>query len=401
MKTRFLFTGLLIFSTVFQVLALRIETGADVRITQAVHEDVYVFGSTVYIDAPVHGDIWCAGGTVTVNDTVHGDLVVAGGNIYLRGAVLDDVRAAGGTLIVSGPIAGDLLIAGGTVNVEPGGSIGGDLAMSGGTLAMGATVQGKLKAAGGNVVLNGDVEKDFEFNGGELTLNGVIGGSSKIAATRLKVGERAVLRGNVRYWTDAGEVDFGNVLQNGAVANFDPSLQMHYERPHYKFLGFASFMAVMWYLTASFILLGLAQWLFARTFNRAAGTAAAEPMRSLGYGFLYFAAVPVGAILLFATVIGIPVGLIVLLFYGLFFALSNIITASVGAHWINRRKNYNWRPINLIVVALGLLILLKLLGFMPFVGWAVKAAVVMIAFGAILDNSGVLRRRQAQVQVTP
>lgn len=359
---------------------------------QPVNEDIYVFGGTIYIEAPVHGDIWCAGGTVTVSDTVSGDVVVAGGNVFLRGAVLDDVRAAGGTLSISGNIAGDLLIAGGTITLEPDAIVGGSMAVSGGEIIIGGIVRGVFKSAGGKVTFNGTVEKDFEFNGGDLYLNGTINGTSVLAAHRIDVGGKAAIHGNIRYWTEKGEVIFGSALKNGATATFDTSLRTRFERPDYKFLGFASFMAVLWYLMASFILIWLGQWLFGRVFKNAADTARAEPVRSLGYGFLYFAVVPIAIVVMFITVVGIPVGLIVLLFYGMLFALANVITALVGAHWLNTLRGFNWRPIQIILVALGLLVILKLLFAIPFLGWIVKVAAVFIAFGAMLEQTGLLRR---------
>lgn len=395
MKKRIAFTWFLALLSTLPVFALQFESGDKVRISQPVHEDIYVFGGTIDIAAPVYGDVWCAGGTVTVSDTVTGDVVVAGGNVYLRGTVLDDVRAAGGTLFISADIGGDLLITGGTATIEPEAVIGGSMAVAGGTISLAGVVKGTLQSAAGAMTLDGTVEKDFEFNGGDLNLNGTIGGAAQIVAKRVVTGDNARLRGNVRYWTEEGEVNFGNSLQSGAKASFDPALRQRFERPDYKFLGFASFMAAIWYLTASFILIWLGQWLFGKVFRNAAVTAQAEPVRSLGYGFLYFIAVPAAAVLLFVTVVGIPVGLIVLLLYGLFFALANIITALVAAHWVERRRKYNWRPVQMMFAALGLLILLKILGFVPFLGWVVKIALIFTAFGAILENTGILRRRQA------
>lgn len=397
MKKQSVLTFLAALLCIIPAFALRFESGDNVRISQPVNEDIYVFGGTIYIEAHVYGDIWCAGGTITISDTVTGDVVAGGGNIYLRGAVLDDVRAAGGTLTVSGNIGGDLLVTGGTVSVEPEVIVGGSVATSGGTITFGGTAMGFFKSAAGVVTLNGRVEKDLEFNGGDLNLNGTVGGASVLAAKRIIVSESAALRGNVRYWTEEGEGNFGNALQNGATATFDPSLRERFERPDFKFLGFASFLAVLWYLIASFILIWLGQRLFPQVFSNAAGTAQAEPVRSLGYGFLYFVAVPVGIVLLFITVVGIPVGMIALLFYVLFFALANIITALVGAHWLDRWRGFNWRPLQLVFVALGLLVVLKLLGAIPFIGWIVKVAAVFIAFGAILDNTGILRRGRATV----
>lgn len=397
MKTRLFLTSFSVIFLLFQAFAIRFETGSDIRITEAIHEDIYVFGGSIYIDAPVFGDLWCAGGSVTINDTIHGDLVVAGGNITLRGTVLDDLRAAGGTLLVTGLIVGDMLIAGGNITVESSASIGGDLAMSGGTVTINSDVQGKVKASGGTVYLNGEVGENLEFNGGKLTLNGTVGGPASIAATRLNIGDKAALHGNVRYWTDSGEVEFGNTLQEGAIATFDPSLHKYFERPDSKLLGFASIMAVLWYLVASFILIVLGQWLFPKTLHNAAKTAASAPMHSLGYGFIYFAAVPVGIILLFLTLVAIPVGMIALFFYIMFFALANVIAALIAAHWINSRKNYNWSSFKLAAVALGLLVVLKLLAATPFLGWIILIAVIFIAFGSILDNTGIFRRRPSTV----
>ncbi len=359
-----------------------------------VNEDIYIFSGTITIDAPVHGDIWCAGGTVTVNDTVTGDLVVAGGNITLRGTVLDDVRAAGGTLVVSGNIGGDLLIAGGTVTMDRSATIGGNLAASGGTITVDGHVSGGFKSSAGTAIINGDIAKNVEFKGGGLTLNGTIGGNSVLTARRIKLGDNAAIRGNVRYWTDEGEVNFGTAMQNGAVAAFDPALRTHFDQPDYKFLGFASLMAVLWYLVAAFILLWLGQWLFPKTFQKAARTSLEAPIQSLGYGFLYFVAVPVGIVLLFITVVAIPVGLIALFFYVMFLLLASMITALVGAHWINNHKNYNWRPIQLVLAALAFLIVLHLVGALPFLGWVAKIIAIFIAFGAILYNARLWRPKQ-------
>ncbi len=394
MKKRFVFSFWLALLLTVPAIAQRIESGENVRISQAVHEDIYVFSGTINIDAPVYGDIWCAGGTVTIGDTVTGDIVIAGGNVFLRGTVLDDVRAAGGTLTISSNISGDLLVAGGTITVEPDVVIGGNVAVSGGTVTFDGTTRGNLKSATATLAMNGKVEKDFEFNGGDLRVNGAVAGASVWAGQNIEVGEKAVLRGPVRYWAEHGEISFGNALQNGATATFDSSLRTHFDRPDVKFLGFASFMAVLWYLIAAFTVIWLVQWLFSNSFRTAAGTAAADPMRSMGYGFLYFAAVPVAIIILFVTVVGIPVGVIALLFYILLLALANIITALVGANWIDQRKTYNWRPIQLVFAALGLLIVLHVLGSIPFLGWIIKIAAVFIAFGALLYNSRIFSRNQ-------
>ena len=394
MKRHLLFIWIFTLFSTIPLFALHFESGENVRISRAIYEDVYVFGGTIYIDAPVYGDIWCAGGTVTISDTVSGDLVVAGGNINLRGVVLDDVRAAGGDLGITGRIGGDLLVTGGTVLLESEAVVDGSFYSSGGNITLNGHVRQKFKAAAGTTVLNGTIDNGVEINCGNVHLNGTIGGTSVLVAGRITVGDDAVLRGNVRYWTNRGETDFGSALQGGAQAQFDPDLRHRFERPDYKFLGFASFLAVIWYLASSFILILIGQWLFAGLFRRAAQKAGDEPIRSLGFGFLYFAVVPIAAVLMLVTIVGIPVGFIVLFFYLLFLLLASVITALTGAFWLDQRNNHDWRPIQIAFVALGVLVALKLVGFIPFIGWIAKVAAVFTAFGAIINSNRFLNRAQ-------
>lgn len=396
MKKHLFLTGVLALFFVFSAFALRFESGDNVRISQPVNEDIYVFGGTISIDAPVFGDIWCAGGTVTISDTVQGDVVVAGGTVYLRGMVLEAVRAAGGTLIISGNIGGDLIVAGGTVTIEPNVVIGKSLAVSGGNVVVGGTVQGFAKAAAGKMTLNGRIDQYLEFTGEELNLNGNVGGTSTIVAKRVNVQDRAALNGNVTYWTALGEVDFGRALKDGATAVFDPTLQKRYDRPDYKFLGFASFLAALWYLLAMFVLIWIGKWLFSAMWENAATRAKQDFIGSLGYGFVYFAVVPIAVVLLCVTLIGIPVGIILLFIYLLLLALANVITALVATYWLMQKRGYVWSSFQVVLVALGLLVVLKMLGFIPVIGWLVKMAAIFTAFGALLVSTGILNRRRSQ-----
>lgn len=366
--------------------AIRFEQGDNVRISTPVNEDIYVAAGTISLEAIVRGDFFAAGGTVTLSDTVTGDVAVAGGTIMLRGTVLDDVRSAGGNLTISGYVGGDLLITGGTVTVEPGAVIAGDVYISGGTLRMGGAVRGNLKTASGEVVLDGSIAKNADLNGGKITLNGSIGGEAVLVAQTIKVEPNASLGGKVRYWTEGGEVDFGTALKGG-TATFDASLAHRFSQPKPHFLGFATFFAVMGYLLAMLILLAVGQRLFGPFFSQTVEKVQREPVRALGYGFLYFVVVPVGIVMLFMTVIGIPLGLIGLFFYLLFLALANVITALVGVHWWKARQGYQWNFWKMVLAALGVLVLLKLLWFLPFVGWLAKLLAVCTAFGAVLLTS--------------
>lgn len=399
---RTLITLILMLVAITPAFAIRFERGENIRISIPVNEDIYVMAGTISTDAIIRGDFFAMGGTVNLNDTITGDLAVAGGTINLRSVILDDVRCAGGTLIISGYVGGDLLITGGTVTIESGAIIAGDVYVAGGTLHLDGTVRGNLKSGSGELILNGSIAKNADLNGGKITLNGSIGGETILVAQELKVEHNASLGGNVRYWTNKGEVDFGNALKNG-TATLDVALQHRFEQPKPQFLGFVTFFGVLGYLLAMLLLLAMGEKLFGSFFTRVADTIREAPAQSFGYGFLYFIVVPVVIVLLFITLIGIPVGLIGLFFYILFMLLAHVITALTGAHWLNKKQGFNWNFWKIVGAALGILVLLKVVSMVPLVGWLAVFLAVCIAFGAIWQNSWIQRffKGKTGATVTP
>jgi cytoskeletal protein CcmA (bactofilin family) len=376
--------------------AIRFEHGNTVRISTPVQEDLYVAGATVTIDALIRGDLFAASGNVSLNDTITGDLAVAGGTVTLRGAVLDDVRAAGGTLVISGYIGGDLLVAGGTVTIESGAVIEGDIYVGGGTVIMNGTVHGNMKGGGGECTLNGEVGKNADLNGTKVTINGKISGETVLVAPNIILGSNAAFNGNVRYWTSQGEVNFGSYLKSG-TATLDESLKQRFEQPKPEYLGFVSVLGVLGYLIAIFILLALGQKLFGSVFVQAVERLQRAPVQAFGYGFLYFAAVPVAIVLALITIVGIPVGLIGLFFYLLFLAVAQSITALTLTHWLNWKRGYHWDYWKIVLVALGILVILKIAFMIPMVGWLAKIVLVCMAFGAILQTTKLFKQRSAAI----
>jgi len=71
--------------------------------------------------------------------------------------------------------------------------------------------------------------------------------------------------------------------------------------------------------------------------------------------------------------------------------LAHSITALAAAHWLNVRQAYHWSFWKTVLAALGILVILKTVSMIPFVGWLAVFIAVCIVFGAILLNSGLLR----------
>jgi hypothetical protein len=251
-------------------------------------------------------------------------------------------------------------------------------------------VKGNVKTGAGTFILNGLIENDLDCRGGKIEINGTVNGLSVMAANSISIGANAAFNKNVRYWNKKGTPDFRQSLKN-ATATYDPSLKIQTGRWYY--LGAATLLGLLWYLGMALVLIMIVQYLFSSTIRKAADTVFNSSLKSLGMGFLFFIAVPVAAIVAFVTIIGVPVGLLLLFSYIALILLATIITSTVAANWFNNRNKKQWNYWRLVFAAFGIFVLLKLVSAIPFAGWVIMILLVCMAFGGILLNIN-WRRKQ-------
>ena len=362
--------------------ALRIVFGSNILISQPVYEDLYIAGGNITINAPVYGDLIIAGGTIIINDTVTNDILLAGGTVTFNGFTGDDIRCAGGNIHITKPVAGDVVVTGGRVTIDKAVTIGGLLA-SGGDITIDGNINGEVRGAFGDLFLNGKISGNVECRGGSITVNGIIEGRSVLSARHILIGNNAVFNNDVRYWSEQSSLDFKPYLKSGK-AIYDPSLRIPSAKWYY--LGGTTFFALLWYLGMALLMILIAQYLFSATVKKAADTVFNHTLKALGSGLLFIIAVPIAAVIAFVTVIGVPVGLLLLFSYIALILLATVITSVVAANWINNRFNKEWNYWRLAFAVFGVFILLKLVFLAPFAGGVITIFLFCISFGSILLN---------------
>lgn len=188
---------------------------------------------------------------------------------------------------------------------------------------------------------------------------------------------------DVRYWTTDRHVAFNSSIKKGE-AIYDDSLRVN--KDQWYFLGFSSLLGLVWYLGTVFITIIMIQYLFSQTMKKAGQTVYERPMLSFGLGILFWIAVPIAAVIAFVTLVGVPVGMLLILSYIILALFAGTITSVVVANWLNNRSRANWPYWRLVIVALGLFSIIRLISLMPFLGWFVFMLLVAISFGSILQN---------------
>lgn len=380
MKKMFLLV--IMISQFVSAFAFRIEYGRNITISQPVYEDLYIAGGNITINAPIYGDLIIAGGTIIINDTVTNDILLAGGTVTFNGFVGDDIRCAGGNIHIAKNVTGDVVITGGRVTIDKTATIGGLLA-SGGNITIDGNVNGEVRGAFGDLFLNGNVSGNVDCRGGSITVNGNIADKSVLSSKYIIIGSDAIFNNDVRYWSEQTSLDFNQHIKNGK-AIYDPSLRIRSAKWYY--LGATTLFALLWYLGMALLMILIIQYLFSATMKKAANTVFNSTLKSLGIGVLFFIAVPVAAVVAFVTIVGVPVGVLLVFSYVALILLATVLTSIVTANWFNNRYDKKWSYWRLVFVAFGIFILLKLVFLIPFAGWLIMIFLVCISFGSILLN---------------
>jgi hypothetical protein len=123
--------------------ALETLSGGEVRIDQAVEDDVFASGGSITVNAPI-ASLIAAGGQITVNAPVAGDVIAAGGQVTLNSDVGGKVVAAGGTVTLNGKVGTNAVLTGGEVNLGRESSVARDAMISGGNVVNEGDVAGTL-----------------------------------------------------------------------------------------------------------------------------------------------------------------------------------------------------------------------------------------------------------------
>jgi len=352
-------------------LGATMKAGEEVSISKGndVRDNLYIAGGNVSVNSVVFGDLLTAGGNVLITENVSEDMAVAGGAVTILGDSGGDVRAVGGNILIAGDVAGELIITGGTVVVSSDVSVGKDLVIAGGQISIDGDVAGDVQIAGGVMTINGHIKGDVTAKiDDHLTIGdgAIIDGSleySARTAEALKVNEGAVITGEVVF----KEID---VPTAGETKNFI-----------FAAIGAYVFFKLLMFIVVALVLV----WLFRNFSNSVVKGVLRNPLRMLGYGFVVLVVVPVASILLFVTLLGIPLGIMLMLSYGLLMLVACIYTGIVAGAWVSQMIRKSGSAVVTWKNVVGGVVLLTIVKLIPVIGWIVGLFVMLVTLGSIVE----------------
>lgn len=373
--TTLVVTLLMIFATV-PVVALDVRNGESVTVAsgEVVDDNLFVVADTITIDGTVNGDLGAIGTTVTINGVVNGSVLAAGQIININGHVEHTVWAVGQTINVGGSINGNLQVAGLSVNI-----------------ATTATIKGNLLFVAGITSIENPIEVGINRGGEVINSNG-IRGNADLEVMGLTLFPTANIQNDLSYSSGrGGDMQSGTQIISAATHKLPPA-KIELPRPFALFTGVLGKVTnfLMAFVAGLVIIL-----LIPRHLTSVAESIRARPWASLGWGAVILFVTPIAAILVCFTIVGISVGLIALLFYGVALYLAQIPVAWFLGRWIiGSFRAVEGKAIMLGALALGLVII-HLLKLIPYFGFFVGLVVILFGLGAVVVWA---RKRRAEAR---
>lgn len=333
---------------------------------QTIEDELWIVANDTQAGATYQNDIFVSSGTkLLLPGLYEGNLWgMAGTEAQLSGVCMRNVRLASSTLRINGTIDGNLMALANTISISTNALITGDALLIGNQIILEGSINGSLKLSSLRTV----------------TISGKIGSDARVTSPDIILTGNARIQGNLSYTTKKelipAEGIVGGELKRIAAKN---PIKTH----------------AMAFLAA--LLTGIAFIsLFPMTTAMASLLARKSPLKCLLVGFVAAGALPFLGLICLSSLIGFPLGAVILASWGILVYVSRIAMGlMIGTLVLKTGTNSAGRV--LLAMATGLVII-YIFTFLPApVGGIVQFIVIWMGMGALL--LALLQKRRLIIQV--
>lgn len=330
------------------------------------HNPYFAYGENVTVSGTVNGDTYVAGGKVLIDGNVNGDLLVAGGDVEISGNVKEDIRVIGGQVTIKGRVGKNLSALGGNIKI-----------------AETATVVGSFVAAGGQIEILGQVNDNVDLAGGNITLNNKIAKDFDVAAGQITLGEKANILGKFEYWSNEKPIMAQSTIIKGQTIEHAMPVNINAEKGNLDKVKAAAAKAGMVghiigslsLLLVGFLLIKLSRKFVVKT----AEIVKNSFWKSMGIGFLIVFLTPIAFVVLLATIIGAPIGLITIVLYFVMLYIAKIFAIfALGTKILPSKSPYLGYLIAIVLYAI--------ITMVPIIGGLTSFVALLVGIGAFVTS---------------
>jgi cytoskeletal protein CcmA (bactofilin family) len=341
-------------------------------------DDIWRMGARVHATATDHNNLWAAGAVVAVRGSVKNDIGAAGAELDIDATAGRNLWAAGAIVSVAGQ-SQNMYVVGGRVSVDA--RVGGKLSIAGARVVIGprTEVTGVTRIASAEVVFSGSSRGAAEFYADTVQINGRIAGNLRVRARSVSLAKGAIVDGDAVFETlDEPQIDVGATIRGRQTV----TMPMRHQVDRRNI--FVTWGAAVLFGVGAGLVLGIILLIAARPFvERAIDAVRDAPVRSALVGLAVFILVPLVASLIMVTVVGIPIGLLILLAFPLAVAIGLVLAAFGLADRILNRDRAERSAGGQFVSLLVGVIILAVVGLIPILGFVVGVLALLVGLGAL------------------
>lgn len=359
----------LLLAAIFALLAPATSEAAEVRKADRVEVDaneliddtLIVLAQVVVIEGHITGDALVFANSVTVNGTIDGNLVTAAEQVEIDGVVGGSVLTAGQSVRVGALQASQLYAAGRAVTLDAV-TLGGDAILAGTRVDVAGSVGRDVYATGARVAIEADLQRDLV-----------------LAGDNLYVGPNASVGRDLQAHVDD---DHDLVVDAGAMISGSTEILDDLDDTRFDDVGFYVRKFAM--LVAG-LLFGLVAFMIVPNMFQAPREQTLERRwtRVFGLGLVSLFLIPLVALIVAVTLIGLPIALVAFGGYLLALYLGNLfIAAEIGRRMLRlsgtKRSEVAWS------LLLGLLIVAVLVE-LPLIGGLLSFLLAVFGLGTVIN----------------
>jgi hypothetical protein len=358
------------------------------------NDDVFIAGNNLKFDSKVGGDLFAACNEIVQSEAIDGNFNGFCQSIQSLGPIGGSFRFFGRFISCNAPIGRNVIAFGQEITIGPNCEIGHDAHLFAAKVNFQGRANGDLDISAGQASLLGSVAGCFCFEGGSLVIgpNAVIEGDLIYETPeKADISTSARITGEVK-WTrterkereESGWITFGKI-----------STWLISHRGYFLFMTVISLglfigsaipfpavmsMIILWIMLAisGNILILLSKSMALRTEQ----TLSARLFPSLGFGFVILLLAPIVSVVLLLTIIGAPLGAVLILLFG-----AGCFAGGIYASLFIGRKIFELLGISrgrpcYLCFTIGMVILVAL-SFIPIVGYLLSMLVIMTGLGGL------------------
>jgi hypothetical protein len=351
-----------------QAFAYDLKVSPDVSIGKNYISDsnLYIASLHTWFDATYEKDIFSVSYDQTVDGTIFGDTFLLGKKISLTGESFGDVRTIGDTVYVSGVINKDLIVVARHVIVASDAIINGDTLVLAHTVDLGGKFLGTSKITSNKITVTGFIVGPTTLTGSKIIFNS---GAQILSDVSYFSPQRAMVNQGVDIQKELNFNQIESIKQNEIIKRI--------------FFGFVSFWAIIKLIATLFVLFILTH-LFRVSVQKIVDIIKGKKGTTLLVGISSIIMIPILTIILFASLVLIPVSVIVACIFVIMImllpAMSAIVLSVLYQTYIQKQ---NKKEIDFKMSTLALIVF-TFIGFIPYIGGPIVYLLYLFAFGAMV-----------------